>query len=179
MIDLIPLIPLQYIFSHGSFNIKILYTPKVIRFLGGFEIFDIRQLNHLVNKWQNTYVISKIKKDPLVAEDQMNDHNKIEQQLLFIYIVKTLKLAFIILNFSYFLGMFWIVFCELDEYYYYESFFDMLRVWVDKQQGYFHDHKNFNVEDCYNSYGILSNGKISTTRTDIGCVTMLKYASSV
>jgi hypothetical protein len=62
----------------------------------------------------------------------MNDHNKIEQQLLFIYIVKTLKLAFIILNFSYFLGMFWIVFCELDEYYYYESFFDMLRVWVEK-----------------------------------------------
>tara|TARA_B110000285_G_C15116691_1_gene614524 strand:+ start:1711 stop:1875 length:165 start_codon:yes stop_codon:yes gene_type:complete len=54
--------------------------------------------------------------------------------------------------------MFWIIFCELDEYYFYESFFDMLKKWVAKQEGYFHDNKNFKVEDCYNSYGILSNG---------------------
>ena len=106
-------------FTHGNFKVKILYMPKIYRFVGGFEIFDIRYLNKLVKKQHKNYILGRIKKDPSIADDQIQDHNKLEQQLLFIYIVKTLKLAFIIVNFSYFLGMFWIVFCEFDQYYYY------------------------------------------------------------
>jgi len=42
-----------------------------------------------------------------------NDHNKIELQMIIGYLLKSLKLVMIIFNGSYFLGMFWLIFCEV------------------------------------------------------------------
>lgn len=57
----------------------------------------------------------KIKNDPNVGEDTLNDHNNIEEIMLTGYTLKTLKLVIIILNLSYFLGLVWIIFCKLTE----------------------------------------------------------------
>jgi len=57
----------------------------------------------------------KIKNDPNVGEDTINDHNNIEEIMLTGYTLKTLKLVIIILNLSYFLGLVWIIFCKLTE----------------------------------------------------------------
>lgn len=57
----------------------------------------------------------KIKNDPNIGEDTINDHNNIEEIMLTGYTLKTLKLVIIILNLSYFLGLFWIIFCKLTE----------------------------------------------------------------
>ena len=67
--DLIPIIPLQWMFSHGKFKVKILYMPKIIRFIGGFEIFDIRYLNKMVKQHHKSYILAKIKKEPYIADD--------------------------------------------------------------------------------------------------------------
>jgi hypothetical protein len=54
-----------------------------------------------------------IKQNPIVGEDKENDHNNIEGLMLTGYLLKTLKLVIIILNFSYFLGLIWLIFCEI------------------------------------------------------------------
>ena len=57
----------------------------------------------------------KIKNDPNVGEDTINDHNNIEEIMFTGYTLKTLKLVIIIFNLSYFLGLVWIIFCKLTE----------------------------------------------------------------
>lgn len=58
-------------------------------------------------------MLIKIKDDPLLAEDKINDNNQIEFLLTTKFILKTMKLVIIIMNFSYFLGMFWVICCEI------------------------------------------------------------------
>ena len=50
------------------------------------------------------------------GEETTIDHNKVETLLLVKYTIRTIKLIVIILNFSYFLGMFWLIICESDYY---------------------------------------------------------------
>lgn len=54
-----------------------------------------------------------MKLNPNVGEDKDEDHNNIEGLMVTGYILKTLKLVIVILNFSYFLGMIWLIFCEI------------------------------------------------------------------
>ena len=56
--DLVALIPCQWIFTHGAYKVKVLYLPKVIRFMSGFEIFDIRHLNKVVKQWHKNNILS-------------------------------------------------------------------------------------------------------------------------
>ena len=64
-----------------------------------------------------------IKKDALFAEDTSQDHNNVETLLKIKYCLKTTKLILMILNISYFLGMFWLIISSqihsfTTEYYY-------------------------------------------------------------
>lgn len=40
------------------------------------------------------------------------DHNKILQQIALVYFLRTLKLVFTILQFSYYTGIFWFILCD-------------------------------------------------------------------
>ena len=55
----------------------------------------------------------RIKKDPKLGQDQTDDHNRIELIMKIDYCLKTLKLIIIIINISFFIGIFFLVFCEI------------------------------------------------------------------
>ena len=56
-----------------------------------------------------------IKGNPSLANDNDKDSNNIELMLYISYSLKTLKLILMIGNISFFLGIFWLIFCELSE----------------------------------------------------------------
>jgi phosphate starvation-inducible membrane PsiE len=57
---------------------------------------------------------NKIRSNPKIGEDQTNDHNSIEEILLLGYFLKTMKLVIMIFNISFFVGIFFFVFCDLQ-----------------------------------------------------------------
>lgn len=94
--------------------IKLLYLPKTIRFIDGFKIFDVKNVYNAIKEYTNKRIMKIIKENPLLAEDKDLSHHNIGNQIKFYYGIKVLKLGLIIVNFSYFLGIFWVIFCELD-----------------------------------------------------------------
>lgn len=52
--------------------------------------------------------------DPILAEDQVLNQNKIDQMINIGFAVKIMKLVLIIANISYFFGFFWYIFCDLS-----------------------------------------------------------------
>lgn len=59
----------------------------------------------------------KVKNDYRIAEDILEDHNKIEGLLFIHYAIKTLNLVILILNVSYFFGMTWMILCVINQEY--------------------------------------------------------------
>ena len=55
----------------------------------------------------------KIKYDLDLAEDTINDNNKIEFFINIGYYLKTLKLAVVIMTISYLVGIAWYILCQL------------------------------------------------------------------
>ena len=51
----------------------------------------------------------------MVADDTIHNNNKFEELLLTSYLLKTIKIVVVIINISYFLGIIWIVLCQLSE----------------------------------------------------------------
>ena len=111
--DLIPLLPLTFIFDHDRKFVKLLYVIKVVRVLNGFKVFDTHKIYKALQLRSQERLAEEIKKNPAFAEDQLVDHNQITTLMFTNYSVKVLKLAIVILNASYFAGMFWLIFCEL------------------------------------------------------------------
>lgn len=60
----------------------------------------------------------KVKHDYRIAEDILEDHNKIEGLLFLHYAIKTLTLVVLIVNVSYFFGMTWMILCVINSEYF-------------------------------------------------------------
>jgi hypothetical protein len=86
-----------------------------LRLKRGLEAFEVGKAMDMIKTKMRERTERKIKNDPNVGEDTINDHNNIEEIMLTGYTLKTLKLVIIILNLSYFLGLVWIIFCKLTE----------------------------------------------------------------
>ena len=54
-----------------------------------------------------------IKTDYKLAENMDQDNNQIENLMIVNYLLKTFKLIIIIINISFFLGMFWLIYCDV------------------------------------------------------------------
>jgi len=54
-----------------------------------------------------------IKTNYKLAEDMDQDNNQIENLMIVNYLLKTFKLIIIIINISFFLGMFWLIYCDV------------------------------------------------------------------
>ena len=52
-----------------------------------------------------------IENDKELAEDTTQDNNNIEFIMKFGFFLKTLKLIIVIINSSYFMGVFWLIYC--------------------------------------------------------------------
>ena len=91
------------------------YLIKLIRLYKGFKIFDIPRLMKIIKIGYKERSQKMIETDKQMAEDQILDHNKIEEILNIGYLLKITKLIIIILNLSYLLSMFWYIMCKLVE----------------------------------------------------------------
>jgi len=56
----------------------------------------------------------RIKKNPELGEDKLHDHNRIVYNIYLGNGLATIKLVVIIFNISFFMGVFWLVFCDLS-----------------------------------------------------------------
>jgi hypothetical protein len=55
-----------------------------------------------------------IENDPILAENMLLGQNKIYEQIIINFFIKIVKLALVILNICYFLGMLWFVWAKID-----------------------------------------------------------------
>ena len=55
----------------------------------------------------------KIMSDKALADDMDEDHNQIENLMIINYMLKTFRLIIIIVNIAFFIGMFWLIYCEV------------------------------------------------------------------
>jgi hypothetical protein len=71
----------------------------------------------MVNYYQNLnfdHIQKMIDSNDPTANDMLMDHTKITFVLMLQGVLRTIKLAVIILNLSYFIGILWFVFCEAE-----------------------------------------------------------------
>ena len=59
--------------------------------------------------------IERVKKDPIYAEDTLNDNNRIVTLRYIYYFLKVSMLIVLILNISYFGGLSWIIISKIEE----------------------------------------------------------------
>jgi hypothetical protein len=88
---------------------------KLIRFYKGFNIFHVPTIMEKIKINSRRRSIEFIRNNPRLAEDKVSDHNEILKIVRISYTLRILKLIIIILTFSYFLGMFWLIFNKLVE----------------------------------------------------------------
>lgn len=113
--DLIPLLPLPFIVGAHTLPGRLLYLLKLFRLKRGLDAFDVGVAISMIKFKIQKRTERIIKANPSIGDDKDNDHNNIEGIMVAGYFLKTLKLVIIILNFSYFLGLIWLIFCEITE----------------------------------------------------------------
>ena len=112
--DLVPLLPINAIFSglNGEDKyFRLFYLIKVVRVFYGLKHFDI---SLMINNMRQYFLFrsqEKMKNDQEVASDQLNDHNGLFKQLMIGYFLRIFKLIIVMMNISYFIGLFYLIFC--------------------------------------------------------------------
>lgn len=115
IIDLLMVIPFAYIFGGEAVrNAKLCYFIKCYRLVRGFKIFNVSDIISKIQLKSMESMQERIKKNPNLGEDQTIDHNSIEEILLLGYFLKTMKLVIMIFNISFFVGIFFFVFCDIQ-----------------------------------------------------------------
>ena len=94
-------------------NERYFYLIKIIRLFNGFKIFSVPALMMKMKVINNKIIEKMIKYDKDKAEDTLEDNNNISSLILFNFFMSTFKLAIIILNISYFLGIGWYIYVDL------------------------------------------------------------------
>jgi len=108
--DLLPLIPFNWIFSFKYSHL--LYAIKVIRLLDTFELLDTSKfMSHIKKFYENR--LKKVCEIDELANNIDLDQNKIMTVIMISYIFKTFKLVIIIFQVSYFLGIFFYIYCSI------------------------------------------------------------------
>jgi len=59
---------------------------------------------------------NKLIRNPEIASDMNNNHTQTDAQMYVGFLLKGFKLVIIIFNLSFFLGIFWLIFCESTQY---------------------------------------------------------------
>ena len=90
------------------------YLLKMFRLAKGFRILNVYDLNKKIKGIYERRA-KRIVMDPEIAEDQNEDHNKLNVQLNLFYLLKIFHIVIVIMNFAYLLGMFWLIVMKLVE----------------------------------------------------------------
>lgn len=81
-------------------------------------MFDVSLMIQAVKKYNAKKLQQMCENDVELAENKNLDSNKIKTILIVSYLMKTFKLAMIIFNISYIVGMIWLILCEAHKDYY-------------------------------------------------------------
>ena len=112
--DVITLIPMTQIFSSWKFC-ETLYVVKLYRGMSMLKYLNIKTtLKHVQDTLLNRS-IERAKRDPLYAEDTLNDNNRIVTLRYIYYFLKVSMLIVLILNISYFGGLSWVIVSKIEE----------------------------------------------------------------
>lgn len=118
IMDFLPLLPLELL-TLGEFREKHFFLLKVLRIRKGYHLMSIKGIIGEVKKYYQNKSHHLVKTNAKVAEDTLNDHNKVNQIIIIHHQLKILKLLVLVLNFSYFFSLSWLIVCHnTDEFYY-------------------------------------------------------------
>ena len=94
---------------------KLSYLIKCLRIVNGFKLFNVSLMLASIKKYSQDRMRELIKNKPELADDMDQDNNQIEFLMMVNYGLKTLKLIILIINISFFLGMFWLIYCDVTQ----------------------------------------------------------------
>lgn len=113
--DLIAQIPITIIFRGKHELVKLFYLLKILRTTRGIQIFDSNIFMATIQKFSQQRMERLIREDLKLGEDTLKDHNNFNTMIFISYGVKTLKLIILIFNVSFFIGMVWLIYCEISQ----------------------------------------------------------------
>lgn len=117
MLDFIAFMPFAFIlhddFLSNSFGSNV-YLIKLIRLPRGLTTFDAEEWFKFCNDCFQKRNIRKAQIDPSFGEDTSQDLNNFEFLLKLKYALKTIYLVLIMLSISFFIGMMWHKFVDMQ-----------------------------------------------------------------
>lgn len=97
--------------THKQKYWRALYIIKTIRILYASHAIKISTLMAFIKNRIQENTEKKIKDDPVIGDDIISDHNNINTILNVNLCLKVLQNFILICNASYFVGLFWYLFC--------------------------------------------------------------------
>ena len=117
-LHLLCLIPFNLIFMlkdvEDKPNLKFFFLIKILRLYEGMEIFNESEIKTYVKQLLAIRLKRIIEHKPHLANDQTSDNSKISALIIIKHVIKTIKMLILILTLSYFIGIFWLMLCELE-----------------------------------------------------------------
>ena len=111
--DAITIFPFSFILDLNGIE-NHLFVIKCIRVGIGFRLFNLRRIMSDIRSFQSNRLSRIISNDPIAAEDTISDQNKITRIIMVNFFLRIFKLGMVIVHVCYFLGLFWIIFCEIS-----------------------------------------------------------------
>ena len=123
ILDFIAVFPIQFIIPHelnkeenkvGFYKyVHWCYILKVIRIYDGSKLLNVNKIMRNIRKWLQAYLDHKIQNDPNIVYSIDKDYNNNWLFIIISYSLKTFKLILIIVNLTYFMGLFYFFYCEV------------------------------------------------------------------
>ena len=111
--EFLPVLPLAHLFGSMLKSPHHWYIVKVVRLMTASKVFDAHAVYEKIKKYHSSHLHWIAENDPILAENQELDQNKITTMINIGFMIKIIKLALIIANISYFFGFFWYIYCDL------------------------------------------------------------------
>lgn len=117
------------------------------------RVLDIKKLNDAIREAFFRTPHAQVCKDPELKYDTITDHNKIIYQIFLVYTLRTIKLVFTILQFSYYTGLLWFIYCDvtmdlMDIHPYHQPFITKFGLASE-------DPKDLSIKMCYWAFTTL------------------------
>ena len=84
-----------------------------MRIRKGYQIIDVPSIMKFVKIYYQNKLVNLINNNPKLANNFFIDNNHIGQQLAIKLLLSLFKMVFILFNFSYFIGILWVVILKI------------------------------------------------------------------
>lgn len=113
---MIAFIPFQLL-SLSRHRERLFYLVKVVRIHRGLQLFDIPYFMKTIKQYLSHKLSAQCEQDIFFAWNKEGESNA-NKILYTTFSLKIFQLVLIVFNISYFVGMFWLILCELVEDFY-------------------------------------------------------------